>query len=128
MRIFISTAVLISVLFIAAGCTGSYAASDPIPAKIGRRISDLERRNAQLAEFVPAMVIAVTVLDYQVTEKGSVGEFCQRIEIARPGIEKQKSARLANPDSDPQVSQAIEHMLSEFSAIRQELGCDQLQP
>lgn len=57
---------------------------------------------------------------------GSIGEFCERIDMLQPKIDKQRDARLAHPASDPRVIAAIEHTLSEISEIQKELGCERL--
>ncbi len=107
------------------GCKGPLSREDPLPSQIVNQIDNLESITAPLTEYVPQLVLAVSILKYNTHDNGTVGKVCDAIDLVEPNIQEQLTLRTSEPGTyDSSTTGAIQNVLEQFSEISQTLNCE----
>ena len=123
--IFCRAFILIVLVWLIAGCQGRLSRDDPLPSKVADKIENLESITAPMTEWVPQMVVAVTILDSKVQKNATIGEVCDAIAVFEPKIQNQQTIRTSDEGiGDPSTVEAIQEMLDQLREINQSLGCE----
>jgi hypothetical protein len=114
-------------ILLLASCQREVSRGDSIPSKVKDYIDSLDSLTAPMTELVPQAVTAVTIIQTNAKEDGTVGKTCDAIELVEPKVKQQLELRLSGEVAgDTSTIESLQAMLKQIDKIKDRLGCENL--